>query len=105
MRHTLVPLLLVSFLAACKTTGSECRRYVREQNACARELGQAATFTALTADVTCAALNLPGIANEDLRDSFSCLADAWASADCSTEEAYLASFDTTCDVDDTDDTD
>lgn len=102
MRKLLIAVLL---LGACKTTGSECRRYVKEQNACSRELGDEVFLAPLAADLTCAALNLPGIASDDLRENFTCLADAYADADCSSQEAFAESLSAVCDGDLSDDTD
>lgn len=101
MRFALIAVLA---LAACNTTGSQCNRYIRAQNQCSNELSDAgfAVLDPLSSSLVCATLNLPGIANEDTRDEFACLADAYENADCSSEEAFNATFDTTCEGGDSD---
>lgn len=97
MRWFLAGLLLT---AGCKeTTAGACRRYIASYNACAQDLGDGTILTlGLTADVYCAAYTLPGIPKDpDATAAFNCLADAYDDADCSSDEAYAASFDATCD--------
>jgi hypothetical protein len=97
MRHAYL-LLALSLAAACGgTSGGECSRYIKAQNACSNELGNDSVLSPLSADLVCATFNLPGLASKDLRDEFACLADAYESADCSSEEAFSESIDTsTC---------
>ncbi len=106
MRTLLLVLALTA--SACKSTGSECKRYVKAQNSCSNELNDVGvTISPLSAGLLCSTLNLPGIASADLKEEFSCLADIYANADCSSQEAFSESVNTsTCGVDDdTDDTD
>lgn len=103
-----IALLLVaaSLLGACKSTpAGACRRYVKAQNECSRELGDS-TLPPLYADTICLAFSLPGFTGGgELKDEYNCLADAYLAADCSSEEAFYESFNSgTCgeDVEDSD---
>jgi len=108
MRTLVLSLLATTTLAACGAgSAAACRDYVRAANACSTELGSGSSIPSLSADAYCLAYTLPGVPKDpDVAKAFSCLADAYDAADCSSSEAFSDTFEDTCDdVPDEGDTD